>query len=185
MSPEVWIGLVVAIGVTFLIGRWSASKRADGLKTRLDTLQAELDAQREQAEADLAQARDKAAAVEEGVTSHFEQSAVLFGKLAQDYRAFFEHFSTSAQQLGVSEGVAQQLLAQLDEPLISESPEAQAPIEVEPAAAEAAADDVAPAPVSEAADAEPPTLDPISAKVAELEVGNKRAEPPDSSRQAG
>jgi uncharacterized membrane-anchored protein YhcB (DUF1043 family) len=181
LSPEFWIGLVVATGVAFFIGRWSASKRADALKTRLDSLQAELNTTREQAEADLALAREKAAAVEEGVTNHFEQSATLFGKLAQDYRAFFEHFSTSAQQLGVSEGVARKLLAQLDEPLISESPEAEATLEIE-AAAEEEATPEGPAPTQ---DAEPPILDPISAKVAELELGDNKTESPDASRQAG
>ena len=180
MSPEFWIGLVVATGVAFFIGRWSASKRADALKTRLDSLQAELNTTREQAEANLALAREKAAAVEEGVTNHFEQSATLFGKLAQDYRAFFEHFSTSAQQLGVSEGVAQKLLAQLDEPLISELPEAEATIEIEAAAEEATREGPTPA-----QEAEPPTLDPISAKVAELELGDNKTESPDASRQAG
>lgn len=182
MSLEFWIALIVATGIAFLIGRKSASKRADALNTRLAGLQKELDTTREQAEADLAQARDKAAAVEDGVTSHFEQSAVLFGKLAQDYRAFFEHFSTSAQQLGVSEGVAQQLLAQLDQPLISEAPEAEpvidATIELE-AAEPPPQDALAPTP-----NAEPPTLDPISAKVAELELRNEKADPEDS-RQAG
>jgi uncharacterized membrane-anchored protein YhcB (DUF1043 family) len=180
LTPEFWIGLVVATGVAFFIGRWSASKRADALKTRLDSLQAELNTTREQAEADLALAREKAATVEEGVTNHFEQSATLFGKLAQDYRAFFEHFSTSAQQLGVSEGVARKLLAQLDEPLISQSPEAEATVEIEAAAEEATPE--GPPPTQ---DAEPPILDPISAKVAELELGNNKTESPDASRQAG
>lgn len=179
MSPEFWIGLIVATGLAFFIGRKSASKRADTLSTRLDTLQAELDTTREQAETARAEARDKAAAVEDGVTSHFEQSAVLFGKLAQDYRAFFEHFSTSAQQLGVSEGVARQLLAQLDEPLISEALDTEATIEAEAAAPETTPDAAGPIP-----EAEPPTLDPISAKVAELELGNEKAEP-GTSRQAG
>lgn len=172
MSLEIWIALIVATGIAFLIGRKSASKRADALNTRLDTLQEELDTTRKQAEADLVQAQDKAAAVEDGVTSHFEQSAVLFGKLAQDYRAFFEHFSSSAQQLGVSEGVAQQLLAQLDQPLISEVSEAEPTIEAEAV------------PIEPTPEADPPTLDPISAKVAELELGNEKAEP-DTSRQAG
>ena len=185
MSPEFWIGLVVATGVAFFIGRWSASKRADALKTRLDSLQAELNTTREQAEADLALAREKAAAVEEGVTNHFEQSATLFGKLAQDYRAFFEHFSTSAQQLGVSEGVAQKLLAQLDEPLISESPEAEATIEIEASAEEPTPEEATPEEPAPTHDAEPPILDPISAKVAELELGDNKTESPDASRQAG
>ena len=185
MSPEFWIGLVVATGVAFFIGRWSASKRADALKTRLDSLQAELNTTREQAEADLALAREKATAVEEGVTNHFEQSATLFGKLAQDYRAFFEHFSTSAQQLGVSEGVAQKLLAQLDEPLISESPEAEATIEIEASAEEPTAEEATPEGPAPTQDAEPPILDPISAKVAELELGDNKTESPDASRQAG
>lgn len=172
MSLEFWIALTVATGIAFFIGRKTASKRADALNTRLDALQEELDTTRKQADVDLAQARDKAAAVEDGVTSHFERSAVLFGKLAQDYRAFFEHFSSSAQQLGVSEGVAQQLLAQLDKPLISEAPEAEPTIEAEAV------------PIEPTPEADPPTLDPISAKVAELELRNEKAEP-DTSRQAG
>ena len=172
MSLEIWIALIVATGIAFLIGHKSAAKRADALNTRLDTLQEELDTTRKRAEADLAQAQDKAAAVEDGVTSHFEQSAVLFGKLAQDYRAFFEHFSSSAQQLGVSEGVARQLLAQLDQPLISEAPEAEPTIEAEAV------------PIEPTPEADPPTLDPISAKVAELELPNEKTEP-DTSMQAG
>lgn len=184
MSPEFWIALVIATVAAFFIGRKSASQRADALNTRLDALQGELDTTRERAEAELAQAQADAAAVEEGVTSHFEQSAVLFGNLAKDYRAFFEHFSNSAQQLGVSEGVARQLLAQLDEPLISETAAAEATIGVEetaPTAPDATPDATAPI-----RDTEPPILDPISSKVAELELGNEHEDAEsDTARQAG
>lgn len=106
MIVELWIALFasLAIGTTvgFIIAKRNAPKKS------------ELDALRDQLHA----AQTETAEVREGVSDHFEQSAVLFGRLAQDYRSFIEHFSESAQTLGISEGHARELLEQASQPLV-------------------------------------------------------------------
>ena len=107
MTVELWIALfaALAIGATvgFVFARRNAPKKS------------ELDALRDQ----LHTAQTETAEIREGVSDHFEQSAVLFGRLAQDYRSFVEHFSESAQTLGISEGHARELLEQATQPLVS------------------------------------------------------------------
>ncbi len=106
MTVELWIALfaALAIGVTvgFVFAKRNAPKKS------------ELDALRDQ----LHTAQTETTEIREGVSDHFEQSAVLFGRLAQDYRSFVEHFSESAQTLGISEGHARELLEQATQPLV-------------------------------------------------------------------
>jgi uncharacterized membrane-anchored protein YhcB (DUF1043 family) len=63
-------------------------------------------------EAELAAARSSAESTKGGIDEHFEASAALFGKLAQDYRALFEHWADSATRLGVSEDRAAAIIDQ-------------------------------------------------------------------------
>ena len=44
---------------------------------------------------------------------------MLFGKLAADYREFLDHFSASAQNLGLSEARARELIEQGFQPLLT------------------------------------------------------------------
>jgi uncharacterized membrane-anchored protein YhcB (DUF1043 family) len=108
VSIEIWILLLVGVAaVAAAVGYAIARRNAPS--------EAELEALREE----LAGARSDAEAVQSSVNEHFEQSAVLFGKLAKDYREFLEHFSTSAQELGLSEGRARELLEQGFQPLLT------------------------------------------------------------------
>lgn len=99
--------LLVVAGVSAWLGH-SLAKRAAPSQTEMDDLKAELEAARETAES-----------VQANVSDHFEQSAVLFGKLASDYREFLEHFSSSAQALGLSEARARELIERGSQPLLS------------------------------------------------------------------
>jgi len=63
-------------------------------------------------ERDAAQA--EAEQVRGEVDRHFEQSARMFGRLADDYRSFFEHFAQTAQNLGMTEARARSLLQRAD-----------------------------------------------------------------------
>lgn len=173
MAIEFWIGLIIATVAAFFLGRRSTSKRAeiDTLKAEVTQLTEELETTRAQADVELAAARAQAARVQAGVSTHFEQSAVLFGRLAQGYRDFLEHFSESAQALGISEARAHELLDQIAQPLITHV--ADRPDEPEDeAAAAAVTEPTAKTPAAPTADPDKavPTLDPISAKVAEIEL---------------
>ena len=108
MGFEVWIASVLVASVLsgwigFTIARKQAPKQAE-----LDAMAAELDEARQQAES-----------VEANVSEHFEQSAMLFGKLAADYREFLDHFESSAQNLGLSEARARELIEQGFQPLLT------------------------------------------------------------------
>lgn len=107
MNVELWIGLLVTLGVGGIIG-WVTARRGVPKRSELDALQQKLDAAHAETEE-----------IRTGVGDHFEQSAVLFGRLAQDYRAFIEHFSKSAQALGISELRARELLEQASAPLVT------------------------------------------------------------------
>ena len=108
MGFEVWIAIVLAAsGLSGWIGYAYARKGAPK-QSELDAMAAELDAARQQAES-----------VQANVSEHFEQSAVLFGKLAADYREFLDHFSASAQNLGLSEARARELIEQGFQPLLT------------------------------------------------------------------
>lgn len=108
MGFEVWIAIVlVASGLSGWIGY--AYARKDAPK------QAEIEAMA----AELEQARQQAESVQDNVSEHFEQSAMLFGKLAADYREFLDHFESSAQNLGLSEARARELIEQGFQPLLT------------------------------------------------------------------
>lgn len=108
MGFEVWIAIILAAsGLSGWIGFAYARKGAPK-QSELDAMAAELDAARQQAES-----------VQANVSEHFEQSAVLFGKLAADYREFLDHFSASAQNLGLSEARARELIEQGFQPLLT------------------------------------------------------------------
>jgi len=106
VTVELWITLVAALAIGTTVGFVFAKRNAPK--------KSELDALRDQ----LHTAQTETAEIREGVSDHFEQSAVLFGRLAQDYRSFVEHFSESAQTLGISEGHARELLEQATQPLV-------------------------------------------------------------------
>jgi len=112
VAAEIWIGLIVVVGlVSAGAGYWFARRGAPS-HSDVESLRGELAAAQKQAES-----------VEESVTTHFEQSALLFGRLAHDYRAFLEHFSESAKDLGISEVLARELLERADAPLLGHSSE--------------------------------------------------------------
>jgi uncharacterized membrane-anchored protein YhcB (DUF1043 family) len=108
VSVEIWILLLVAASAVAAALGYAFARRAAPSQAELESLTEE-----------LAQARGEAEAVQSSVNEHFEQSAVLFGKLAKDYREFLEHFSESAQELGLSEGRARELLEQGFQPLLT------------------------------------------------------------------
>ncbi len=110
MTAEYWLlaalGALVAAAIGFFAGRRSAPTQQ-----RLDAMERERD-----------EARREAERVQAEVARHFEQSARMFGRLADDYRGFFEHFAETAQKLGLSEGRARELLRRADPRLIAEQP---------------------------------------------------------------
>jgi|GEM_PF-2173896 len=97
-----------------IIASAAAAAAAFAYARRGAPTQAELDALREE----LQTSQQKAEKVQSDVAGHFEQSAVLFGRLAHDYRAFLEHFSESARELGISDSMARELLERADQPLL-------------------------------------------------------------------
>jgi len=112
MPAEYWTLLVVAaVGAAaagFVVGRVTAAG-----EQRVRALEKERDA-----------ARAEAASVRAEVGTHFEESARMFGRLANDYRSFFEHFARTAQNLGMSEGRARELLHRADPRLVADAPAA-------------------------------------------------------------
>jgi uncharacterized membrane-anchored protein YhcB (DUF1043 family) len=136
VAAEFWILLIIlasaaAAGAGFMYARRGAPSQSE-----IDSLQQELET-----------ARRQATAVQDNVTGHFEQSALLFGRLAHDYRAFLEHFSESAKDLGIDEVKARELLERADLPLLGHNrdvidaaidteaeSEIEAPAELEPQA---------------------------------------------------
>ncbi len=110
MSIEIWIVLVLGASLVSAWIGFSYARRGGPTRAQMDALAHELD-----------QARQEAETVQSGVNEHFEQSAVLFGNLAKDYREFLEHFSESARSLGLPESRARELLEQGYQPLIAHS----------------------------------------------------------------
>lgn len=98
------LGVIAALLLGFHAGRRSAPAQQ-----RLEALERERD-----------EARAEAERVEGEVARHFEQSARMFGRLADDYRTFFEHFARTAQSLGLSEGRARELLQRADPRLVAD-----------------------------------------------------------------
>lgn len=109
MAAEIWILLMIIVGAAAAGAGFAYGRRGGPSQADLDAVQQQLD-----------QARSEAAAVQENVTGHFERSALLFGRLAHDYRDFLEHFSESAQELGISEIRARELLERADLPLLGD-----------------------------------------------------------------
>lgn len=108
MGFEAWIAIIlVASGLSGWIGYAYARKGAPA-QSELDALASELE-----------EARRASESVQSNVNEHFEQSALLFGKLAADYREFLEHFSDSAQALGLSESRAREIIEQGFQPLLT------------------------------------------------------------------
>ncbi len=107
METEYWvlsiIAIVLALVAGFIGGRMSAPRQR-----RVEAMEQERDAAREEAEAVRAE-----------VNRHFEESARMFGKLASDYRTFFQQFAQTAQNLGLSEGRARELLDEADPNLVA------------------------------------------------------------------
>jgi uncharacterized membrane-anchored protein YhcB (DUF1043 family) len=107
VAAEIWIFLIIVVGALAAVGGVIYGRRGGPSQSELDQLQLQLDA-----------ARSDAAKVQGNVTEHFERSALLFGRLAHDYRDFLEHFSESAKELGISEIQARELLERADLPLL-------------------------------------------------------------------
>ncbi len=157
MGFEVWIVIVlVASGLSGWIGFAYAKKDAPK-QSDLDAMAAELDEARQQAES-----------VQANVSEHFEQSAMLFGKLAADYREFLDHFESSAQNLGLSEARARELIEQGFQPLLTHE-EGEEAVVAEAAGAEDVAEQVGPESrqAAEPAEAKPP-VDEAEQKTADI-----------------
>ena len=134
------LAALIAGMVGFFVGR-SRPRAAD--LARITELDAALKQKQSELEASVGQldsARAEAEATRTGIDAHFDRSAALFGRLAQDYRALFDHWTESAGRLGVSdaqaealiEGVRTQLLADAasaeDDAAESASPDAAVPV---------------------------------------------------------
>ena len=110
MGAEYWILAILAVGLALVVG-FVGGRMSSANQRQVEAMQKERDTAREEAEAVRAE-----------VSRHFEESARMFGKLAGDYRAFFQQFAQTAQNLGLSEGRARQLLQQADPSLVEEAP---------------------------------------------------------------
>lgn len=108
MTAEYWLvavfGLAIALGIGWFIGRRTAPTQHEVVKAQKE---------RDEAVAEVDRVRGE-------ITRHFEESASMFGRLADDYRTFFEQFAQTAQNLGVSEGRARELLRQADPRLVAD-----------------------------------------------------------------
>jgi uncharacterized membrane-anchored protein YhcB (DUF1043 family) len=149
---EIWIVLLLAgCAVSGWVG-YAVAARGRPTRDEVKTLEEALEEARAQAET-----------VQANVNEHFEQSAVLFGRLAKDYREFLDHFSDSAKNLGLSEGRARELLERGFRPVLTH--EAVAEISAEAEADEEADEkelaslEAIPEPVDTSP--EPPVLDSV------------------------
>lgn len=126
MTVAYWITILVAAVAIAAAAGFAAGRGSAPSEQRLRTMTRERDAARAEAEQVRAE-----------VDRHFEESARMFGRLADDYRTFFEHFARTAQQLGMSEGRARALLHEADPRLAA--PEATAARAAPPDAEDGAA----------------------------------------------
>lgn len=174
MTNGTWILLMLAAVLTvgylcYLLGR------------RNSTQQQEID----RLEAELAQAREKADQVKAGVSSHFEQSAVLFGTLAKDYRAFLDHFSQSARSLGLSEGRTEELMEQVVRPLLGRSRDPDPPARVAaPASGSPGPESPRAGGAAASEDADAATAEAASAGEVARQPGAGREPPRETAREA-
>lgn len=110
MVIEYWLlgGLVAAglLVIGYLAGRLTApgDRHNEALRDERDAARQELNAMRDQ------------------VNDHFGESARLFGNLAQDYRALYEHFAHSARDLGLPETERREMLESATGPITTEAP---------------------------------------------------------------
>jgi uncharacterized membrane-anchored protein YhcB (DUF1043 family) len=145
METEYWvlsiIAIVLALVAGFIGGRMSAPRQR-----RVEAMEQERDTAREEAEAVRAE-----------VNRHFEESARMFGKLASDYRTFFQQFAQTAQNLGLSEGRARELLEEADPNLVAR--QTNQPASAAPASTGTGEPDAAPGeePATDNAGADGPT----------------------------
>ncbi len=103
MAPEYWILIIFAAAIAAAVIGFFAGRASAPGERRIREMARERD-----------QARSEAEQVRGEVARHFDESARMFGRLAQDYRAFFEHFADTAQNLGMSEDRARELLHRAD-----------------------------------------------------------------------
>lgn len=108
MTAGYWMLAILGVVAVLLLG-FFAGRRSAPAQQRLEALEKERD-----------EARAEAERVQAEVARHFEQSARMFGRLADDYRTFFEHFARTAQSLGLSEGRARELLQRADPRLVAD-----------------------------------------------------------------
>jgi len=110
MAPEYWILISVAVAIVAAVAGFFGGRASAPNEQRVR----EMSQERDQARAEAEQVRGE-------VARHFDESARMFGRLAQDYRAFFEHFAETAQNLGMSEGRARELLHRADPRIVDAS----------------------------------------------------------------
>jgi uncharacterized membrane-anchored protein YhcB (DUF1043 family) len=92
--PAVILGVVIALVLGFLIGRY-----AGGPRKKADQLAAELEQQKE-----------AAAEYRKAVDRHFDETATLFVSMAGSYKALFQHLSSGYEKL--SDGSARDLFGE-------------------------------------------------------------------------
>jgi uncharacterized membrane-anchored protein YhcB (DUF1043 family) len=158
MALETLFLLLLAVAgaavIGFALGRFSAPGERN-----CQLLQTELD-----------RSRDELDAVRNKVDDHFSESARLFGTLAHDYHALFDHFAQTARQLGLDERETRDLLspAMRRLPAGETRPETTdneaAAHEEPPAAATAEATETSREPEPDIAAATAPAAEPASAE---------------------
>lgn len=126
MNTESWLLLMIAAVITAGYGGYLLGRRNSEQRQEIERLEQELNA-----------ARERADQVKSGVNTHFERSAVIFSQLAKDYRQFLDHFQSSAKELGLSEGRAEELLDQVARPLLAHDQEPPAAAAMDAASAHA------------------------------------------------
>ncbi|MGD8711007.1 MAG: DUF1043 family protein [Ectothiorhodospiraceae bacterium] len=102
MPVEYWMLGILLIGLAAAFG-FAAGRMTAPREKQFQSLQNELDETREELQY-----------VRSQVNAHLEQSGRLFGTLAQDYRALFEHYADTARRLGFSDAEARDLLDKAD-----------------------------------------------------------------------
>jgi len=153
MNTESWLLLMIAAVITAGYGGYLLGRRNSEQRQEIDRLEQELNA-----------ARERADQIKSGVNTHFERSAVIFGQLAKDYRQFLDHFQSSAKELGLSEGRAEELLDQVARPLLAHDQEPPAAAAMDAASARAQ---------PEAATADSPATSAAQATAAKTDVAGE------------
>jgi uncharacterized membrane-anchored protein YhcB (DUF1043 family) len=89
-SPVVWLALLVALTVGFVIGR-----ATNAMARRAQALEAELRAERSAHE----KTRDAAASYRKQVSDHFSETSERLHELTLQYRSVYEHLAKGANEL--------------------------------------------------------------------------------------